>query len=125
MKNLALSIAHVALQFRQQRNGCSHWHVLKHVFLPVLAQCACRLRHFGGQVAGNDFLLLWITYHLQDALTVGVDHLEQMAAFACTGRQHNLTGSLQIVLGLDVIDVGILAISLNDDCLFQLLCKVV
>ena len=125
VKHLALCIAHVALQLRKQCHGGSHGHVFKHIFLPVLTQRTCRLRHLRGKVAGDDFLLLRIGHHLQDAITIGVDHLKQMTALAGAGSQHDLTCCLQVVLGLDVIDVGVLAVSLGDDSLFQLLGKIV
>ena len=125
VKHLALSIAHVALQLRQQRDGSGHGHVFKHILLPVLTQRTCRLRHFGGQVTCNDFLLFRVAHHLQDTATIGVDHLKQVTALAGAGSQHDLTGCFQVVLGLDVIDISILSISLKDDGLFQLLGKVV
>ena len=37
MQHFTLGIAHVALQFRQQRHGSGHGHIFEHIFLPVFS----------------------------------------------------------------------------------------
>ena len=73
MQHFTLGITNIALQLRQQSNGCCHGHILKHVLLPVLAQILCILRHTGRKIALDDFLLMLIGDHHQYTITIAVD----------------------------------------------------
>ena len=125
MEHFALGIAHVALQLGEQCHGCCHGHVLKHVFLPVLAHCLGVLGQFGGQVVCNDFLLVFVGNHSEDPFAEGVYGIEELLALARARREHHLTCRLKVFLAVDVVDVAIGSIGLAHDFNLQFLCEVI
>ena len=125
VQHLSLGIAHIALNLREHGHGCSHWHILKHVFLPVLTQIFLALRHLGREVAGYDFLLMLISHQLQDAVAIAIQLRIEFLSLARPRCKHHDAGSLQIFLVLDVAHVAILAVSLLHDSNLQFLGKVI
>ena len=125
VQHLSLGIAHIALNLREHGHGCSHWHVLKHVFLPVLTQIFLALRHLGREVAGDDFLLMLIGHQLQDAVAVAIQLPIEFLSLARTRCKHHDAGSLQVFLVLDVAHIAILTVSLLYDSNLQFLGKVI
>ena len=124
VEHLTLGIAYIALKLRQQRYGRCHWHTLEHVFLPVLAQCIVLLWDFRREVVGNEFLLVWVSDHLQYPLAIGVDGIVELSALSCSRCKHHLCRSLYVVLADDVGHIGIFSVCLPDNLLLQALCIV-
>ena len=123
MQNLALGIAHITLQFRQQRNGSRSGHRLKHIFGPVLTHST--LGHLGSKIAGYNLSLFLISYHRQHTLTETVDSLVQFLSLSVGRREHHVVSRLLILLIADISDIAILAIGLNHDGLLQTGSKVI
>ena len=90
MKHFALGIAHIALQFRQQRDSGRHRHVFKHVFLPVLAQRARFIGHLRTQVVGYYFLLGFVRQHAHNLFPEAVDGIIEPLSFAPARCQHHV-----------------------------------
>ena len=125
VQHLALGIAYVALQLREQRHGCSHRHVLEHVLLPVLSHCHGVLRQFCREVAAYYLLLLLVGHHGQDFRAVGIDGVIERLSLACSRREHHLVCRLEVFLVFYVLHISVLAVSLAHYSLLQLLRKVV
>ena len=125
VQHFSLGIAHIALNLREHGHGCSHWHILKHVFLPVLTQIFLALRHLGREVAGYDFLLMLISHQLQDAVAIAIQLRIEFLSLARTRCKHHDAGSLKVFLVLDIAHVAILAVSLLHNSNLQFLSKVI
>ena len=89
VQHFSLGITHIALNLREYGHGSSHWHVLKHVFLPVLTQIFLALRHLGREVAGYDFLLMLICHQFQDAVAVAIQLPIEFLSLARTRCKHH------------------------------------
>ena len=113
MEHLAFSITHIILQFGEHCDGCCHRHVLIVVLLPVLAQGTGLERNFSAEVIAYDCSLGGISNHLQNPVAVVVDSVIQHASLAQSGVKHYLCGSLQVIAVVDVVHIGVLAVSLN------------
>ena len=112
MKHLRLSVAHVALQFREDGDGGDGRHGLKLHLLPVLAFCTCHLGHICGEVAGYDALLRRVGNHLQYSLAIALDGQFQFLAASTTGSKHHLVRCLQVFLSAQIVGVAVLAVGL-------------
>ena len=123
MQHFALSISHIALQFRQQSNSCSCWHRLEHILLPVLTHSS--LRNFCCKVAGNNLALFLICYHRQHPIAEGVDGIIEFLSLTISWREHHVVGRFLIFLIADVTYIAVFAISLYYDSLLQTGSKVV
>ena len=125
VEHLALGVAHVVLQLRQQRHGCGHGHVLKHILLPVLAKVVLMVGHLGREVAGDDGALVRVGDKGEDALAVGVDGIVELAALACQRREHHGAGSVDVVGIVDIVKVSLRPVGFLDDGHLQGFGKVV
>ena len=125
MKHLTLSISDIALQFRQQGDSSDGRHILEHKLLPVLTQSFSLRRNGGGEVGVDDLLFTHIRGHTDNTITEGFDGVVQFLALTSSWCQHHLIGSLQVFLVLEILDGGILAISLTYDSQFQFFCEVI
>ena len=121
MEHLALGVAHVALQLGEHGDGCRHGHILKHILLPVLAHSVGATGELGSKVAADNLALALVGHHRKDALPVMVDGSKQGTALTGDGRKHHMACSLEIVLVLDVGQVGVLAVGLGHNLLLELL----
>ena len=125
VQHLAFSVAHVALQLREQRHGTCYGHVLEHILLPVLTERICVLRHLCGEVAFYYLALMWVGNHLEDTLAERVDGIVELLALSGARCEHHMTCCFEVVLALYVIDITVLAVSLAHNLHFQCLCEVV
>ena len=125
MKHLTFRIAHVALQFGQQRDGSGRGHILKHVFRPILTHHTLLDGNVGGKVGSDDFPLLLIFHHAQDTFTIVDDCFIQLLTFSGAGSQHHLRGSFQVFTVTDVVYVTVFAVALLDNLYLEVFGKVI
>ena len=125
MEHFALGISHVALQLGEQGHRTRHGHVLKHVFLPVLAHCQGIMGQVGGEIAADNLLLCRVVNHGEDALAEGVDGTIELTATATARSKHHLIGCLKVVLGLDILHVGVITVGMAHDSQLEFVGKTI
>ena len=79
----------------------------------------------GGQVAADDAALAFVGHHGQNAFAVRVDGPVQRSSLARYRCQHYMAGRLQVVLVLNVGQVGFVTVGLGHYLHFELLGHVV
>ena len=125
VQHFAFSVAHVALQLREQRDGTCNGHVLEHVLLPVLAERVCVLRHLCREVAFDDVALMLVGNHLEDALAEVVDGVVEFLALTRAWSEHHMACCFEVILALNIVDIAVLAVSLAHNLHLQRLREVV
>ena len=121
VKHFTLGITYVALQFSEQRDGCSRRCIFKHIFLPVLSQCSSLARHIGVEIAADNATFGRVGDHVHNAVAVAVDCIVELAATATLGCQHHLGTGLQVLAITDIVDIALLAITLLHDSHLEVL----
>ena len=123
MQHFTFSIANIALQLREKRYRRCNRHILEHIFFPVLTHRMVRNRC--RKITFDKFLLSRVCYKLQNTCSIIIDSLVKFMSLPISWVQHNIAGSLNIILPFDIQRVTLLAISLTNDSNFQRLCIVI
>ena len=114
----AFGEADIVLQLREQGDSGNGWHTLKEAFLPSFRSLTCF--HICSRERFLHILLcIGIVEHSQDECAVLLNAGAQLCTLLTSWRQHHLSGSVEIVLGFNVVHIALRTVALLHNIYLQ------